>query len=29
MLVAALTGAEVTRKMLPVKLVARESTAKS
>jgi LacI family transcriptional regulator len=29
MLVAALGGSEVTRKMLPVKLVARESTAKS
>ena len=29
MLVAALNGSEVTKKMLPVKLVARESTAKS
>ena len=29
MLVAALSGSEVTRKMLPVKLVARESTAKN
>jgi LacI family transcriptional regulator len=29
MLVAALGGSEVTKKMLPVKLVARESTAKS
>jgi hypothetical protein len=27
--VAALGGSEVTKKMLPVKLVARESTAKS
>jgi hypothetical protein len=27
-LVAALGGSEVTKKMLPVKLVARESTAK-
>ena len=29
MLVAALGGSEVTKKMLPVKLVVRESTAKS